>query len=506
MSTATVPRVTGYPVPATGADIDSEPVRTQIVNIVDFLEGANLATGNVDVTEVGTLGTANTWTANQTFTGSVIATTVDINGGTIDGVTIGGTTAGAITGTTITANTGIVPDADDGAYLGQSGTAFSDLFLASGGVINFNAGDIVLTHSANALALTGGNLGVGVAPDGSGIVDGRNDQNGITAVRSINDTSGTAAVSRLRAQANSGAVNVDAHSLSYTTSGSRIADAGLVEADSNMSAGLVLSAAASAPLALWSGGAEVARASGTTFFVGATANSFMTQGITISQGANDNEILGFKSTDVTQPMTDFADATTFGAFGKFIAAEGGIKIRGFSSGTRTMLLSAFATTEDTTDTTSSNAAIEIRAGKASGASIADMSATANMVVFSTANSGTVRFLIKGNGALHATNVTGGQLDGTALDGEKDIHLLRAQEVLRSEGNGIVMNKWDEHVKANKEDLKRVGVLSSEGDFINIQRMFSLQGGAMWQLHSKVMDALELLEDAIPQLKGKLLEA
>ena len=52
MSTATVPRVTGYPVPATGADLNSEPVRTQITNIVDFLEGANLATGNVDVTEV----------------------------------------------------------------------------------------------------------------------------------------------------------------------------------------------------------------------------------------------------------------------------------------------------------------------------------------------------------------------------------------------------------------------------------------------------------------------
>lgn len=39
------------------------------------------------------------------------------------------------------------------ASLGQSGTAWSDLFLASGGVINFNAGDVTFTHAADALNL-----------------------------------------------------------------------------------------------------------------------------------------------------------------------------------------------------------------------------------------------------------------------------------------------------------------------------------------------------------------
>lgn len=62
---------------------------------------------------------------------------------------------------TVMATLGIMPDADDGAYLGQSGTAFSDLFLASGAVINFAAGDITLTHSANALTLGGGDLALG---------------------------------------------------------------------------------------------------------------------------------------------------------------------------------------------------------------------------------------------------------------------------------------------------------------------------------------------------------
>jgi hypothetical protein len=67
---------------------------------------------------------------------------------------IGGTTPAAITGTTITANTGFMPDANDGAYLGQAATAFSDLFLALGGVVNWNNGDMVLTHSAGVLTVS----------------------------------------------------------------------------------------------------------------------------------------------------------------------------------------------------------------------------------------------------------------------------------------------------------------------------------------------------------------
>lgn len=68
---------------------------------------------------------------------------------------IGGTTPAAITGTTIQANTGFVPDANDGAYLGTASLGFSDLFLAEGGVINWDNGDVTITQTSNDITIAG---------------------------------------------------------------------------------------------------------------------------------------------------------------------------------------------------------------------------------------------------------------------------------------------------------------------------------------------------------------
>lgn len=78
---------------------------------------------------------------------------------------------------TLTVNTNLVPDANDGAALGTTTLQFSDLFLATGAVINFNNGNATLTHSAGLLtssvpvslgtvnALTAGSLELGHATD-----------------------------------------------------------------------------------------------------------------------------------------------------------------------------------------------------------------------------------------------------------------------------------------------------------------------------------------------------
>ena len=64
---------------------------------------------------------------------------------------------GAASGYTFTH--AVLPSANDGAAIGASGTAWADVFLASGGVINWNAGDVTVTHSANALAFAGASSG-----------------------------------------------------------------------------------------------------------------------------------------------------------------------------------------------------------------------------------------------------------------------------------------------------------------------------------------------------------
>ena len=60
---------------------------------------------------------------------------------------------------TLTA-TAIAPSTSDGQALGTNSLMFSDLFLASGSVVNFNNGDVTLTHGSNTLVLDGGSLDI----------------------------------------------------------------------------------------------------------------------------------------------------------------------------------------------------------------------------------------------------------------------------------------------------------------------------------------------------------
>lgn len=54
----------------------------------------------------------------------------------------------------------LYPAANDELALGKSGNGFSDVFLASGAVINFNNGDMTITHGSNVLTVAGGSLAV----------------------------------------------------------------------------------------------------------------------------------------------------------------------------------------------------------------------------------------------------------------------------------------------------------------------------------------------------------
>lgn len=87
-------------------------------------------------------------------TGDLRVTTAGTNAASA--VTVGGAqtlTNKVLTAATIT--TSLVPTSSDGAALGSGTNMFSDLFLASGGVVNFNNGDVTVTHSAGTLTCSG---------------------------------------------------------------------------------------------------------------------------------------------------------------------------------------------------------------------------------------------------------------------------------------------------------------------------------------------------------------
>ncbi len=71
------------------------------------------------------------------------------------------TSAWVMTSPTIT--TKISPTSDDGAPLGDTTHNFSDLFLATGAVINYQNSNVVITHSSGILTMGTGELRIGTA-------------------------------------------------------------------------------------------------------------------------------------------------------------------------------------------------------------------------------------------------------------------------------------------------------------------------------------------------------
>ena len=234
------------------------------------------------------------------------------------------------------------------------------------------------------------------------------------------------------------------------------------------------------------------------FNISPVPTAFNTLGVVIDQKTGDDDVLSFRSTgDITQAMTDLADTACYGQFRKASATAGALQITGFGEGNGGLYLFGRQGSEDTSDASGSIGAVYCQSSKASGTSVAAISDSGNL--FAVGNGGTCRMLIKGNGVMHISNTT-----LVALDEEDDIGLVRAFQKASSKGMGVVMSKWDEVMKENEDDLRRVGVLSSESDFVIQQNFNSLIGGSVWQLYTKLQDTKEFYENKIAALESRLM--
>ncbi len=106
------------------------------------------ATGNVTVTATGSAANAITAASNAASSGLFwISAGADKSASATDTVTtINATTANV---------TAILPTTNDGAALGSTSKQFSDLFLAEGGVINWDNGDATITQTNNDITVAG---------------------------------------------------------------------------------------------------------------------------------------------------------------------------------------------------------------------------------------------------------------------------------------------------------------------------------------------------------------
>jgi len=101
------------------------------------------------------------------------------------------------------------PSTNDGYILGGASNQWSDLFLASGAVINFNNGDVTITHASNQLTFAGGkttinSLELGAADhvieDGANILD-ENDNSMMSFASGVANITGNAATATVLATA-----------------------------------------------------------------------------------------------------------------------------------------------------------------------------------------------------------------------------------------------------------------------------------------------------------------
>ena len=95
----------------------------------------------------------------------------DVNAGTsVDGrLDFSVMTAGTLAKELQLDGTALSPTTTDGLSLGTTLLNFSDLFLDSGAVIDFDGGDMVLTHTLNTLTFTGGTVALGTATATGGL-------------------------------------------------------------------------------------------------------------------------------------------------------------------------------------------------------------------------------------------------------------------------------------------------------------------------------------------------
>lgn len=211
-------------------------------------------------------------------------------------------------------------------------------------------------------------------------------------------------------------------------------------------------------------------------YIGDTANGNMTVGLTINQGANDNELFAGKSSDIAHGITDYAETDTYIDIKKAHGTDGGLSIRGFSEASYAFLNMALVTTDNIDKDATALGAIIFDVRKKSGTGAGNMGADANLLVIQ--NNSSSRFIFDEDGDMYydgAAPANYDDFDDAAACHDLSRHLFNLKRPIK--------NQLTDFIKYNGPNLIAMGVVSP-GGFVSTKGLAALQLGAISQLYSK----------------------
>jgi hypothetical protein len=244
-----------------------------------------------------------------------------------------------------------------------------------------------------------------------------------------------------------------------------------------------------------------------TVFIGDTANANMTAGITLNQGAADNEIITLKSSDVSHGISA-SETDTFGIIKKASGAGAGILIGGYSEGGNDALdfqaVGSIAAT--TTKTTSSYAPVVFYVQQKDGSGDPAIPSTANSNLLVISAQYTVRFIFDLEGSAHS------DVEWTTYDKYDDLSLLDALQVEMT-GRVTPARFGSNSLYYNREYLEGTEIIGADSwhieerpdgrvqnrAMVNWPRLAMLHHGALLQIGDRLKGVEERAELAEKKL-------
>jgi hypothetical protein len=217
-------------------------------------------------------------------------------------------------------------------------------------------------------------------------------------------------------------------------------------------------------------------------YISDTSNANATLGLTINQGAADDEIFALKSSDVAHGITSVAETDTYGRMLKHSALEGALLIDGLGENLVGLRLRGTVINQDGTHSAIGTGCVIIEGVVKSGTDVAGLSADIN--ILAVRSNTTTKFILDSDGDSHQDVGTA----WTNFDDHQDVDLLTALSVHVSRDDDPIKRGFGEFLSFNRGRLEELRLVKFNDDghhFVNMSKLTMLLTGAVRQIAEKV---------------------